>query len=63
MLDIIFSTRIYDIGGVYSFGNIFMDYIAFCTNHSRGIATHYERRAAAMERDISRLIERIEAMD
>jgi len=63
MLDIIFSTRVYDIGGVYSFGNVFMDYIELSMTHNRAIASYYERRSATMERDIDRLVTRIQDMD
>jgi len=63
MLDIIFNTQIYDIGAVYSFGDVFMDYIELTIEQNRGILTYYERRSAIMERDITRLVDRIETMD
>ena len=64
MLDIIFSTRVYDIGAIYGFGNnVFINYIELASTLSRGIATMYERRSAAFQRDIDRLVQRIEDMD
>jgi hypothetical protein len=63
MLDIIFNSRVYDIGGVYSFGNVFMDYIELTMTHNRGVSTYYERRSAAMQTQIDRLVDRIADMD
>jgi len=63
MLDIIFSTRVYDIGGVYSFGNIFGDILNIASREDRNIISFFERREAAMQTAIDRLVDRIESMD
>jgi hypothetical protein len=57
MLDIIFGSRVYDIGGVYSFGNVFLDFIELSRNNDRNIMSFYERRIGHMERDIERVVE------
>jgi phage regulator Rha-like protein len=63
MLDIIFGNRVYDIGAVYAFGNVFIDLITLADTNNRNVASYYERRQGAMERDIERLIMRFEEMD
>jgi len=63
MLDIIFSTRIYDIGAVYSFGNIYIDFCNLATNQSRDVVSFYERRQGAMERAIENVVEIFRGMD
>ena len=65
MLDIIFGSRVYDIGGTYSFGNIFRDFLDFATptNNDRNIASFYERRSAAMQTAIDRVVDIFETMD
>jgi hypothetical protein len=63
MLDIIFSTRVYDIGAVYNFATVFGDYIQHARNNNRGITTYYERRGPVMQGEIDKLIARIEDMD
>lgn len=57
MLDIIFSTRVYDIGAVYSFGDIFLNYIMLARTGQRNLTSFYERHSARMQRDIDRIID------
>jgi hypothetical protein len=63
MLDIIFSTRVYDIGGVYSFGGVFGDINNIASREDRNIISFFERREAAMQTAIDRLVDRILDMD
>jgi hypothetical protein len=63
MLDIIFSTQVYDIGGVYSFGNVFADFCGIGRRVDRNIMSYYERRIDNMNRAIERVVEQFEAMD
>jgi hypothetical protein len=63
MLDIIFNSRIYDIGSIYSFGNVFTDFIALCNRSDRNVASFYDRRSGAMENAINKVVETFESMD
>jgi hypothetical protein len=63
MLDIIFGNRVYDIGAIYAFGDAFIGLITLCDRSNRDVASYYERRSGAMQRDIDRVIDRFEAMD
>ena len=63
MLDIIFNSRVYDIGGVYSFGNVFLDFITLSSRYDRNIMSYYERRSPQMERDIERVANVFQAME
>ncbi|MCL2095399.1 MAG: extracellular solute-binding protein [Oscillospiraceae bacterium] len=63
MLDIIFNSRVYDIGAIYAFGNVFIDLITLADRSNTDAMSFYERRKGQMERDINRLIESIQNMD
>ena len=63
MLDIIFSSRIYDIGGVYSFGDVFSGVNDLASRENRDVISYYERRSAAMQTAIERLVDRIENLE
>ena len=63
MLDIVFGNRVYDVGAVYSFGNVFMDFIALCNRSNRDIASYYDRRQGPIERGIERIVEIFQEMD
>ena len=63
MLDIIFNSRVYDIGSVYAFGNVFLDFIGLCNTSNTNIASYYEKRSAAMEKDMNKLVDNYESMD
>ena len=62
MLDIIFSTRVYDIGGVYSFGSVFADFNSMASNQDRNVMSYYERREGQFIRAIERLVENFERL-
>ena len=63
MLNIIFSNRVYDIGMVYSFGDVAAGIRDLAANENRNIASYYERRGAAMQTAIERLVDRIMNLD
>jgi len=63
MLDIIFDSRVYDIGGVYSFGNVFLDFINLAQKYNRNIASYYEKKIGAMEKAINKVVEAFQSMD
>ena len=63
ILDIIFNSRVYDIGAIYSFGNVFLDYIGLCYKSDTNLASYYEKRSPAMEKDIAKLVDMIKTME
>ncbi|MCL1859260.1 MAG: hypothetical protein FWF92_08520 [Oscillospiraceae bacterium] len=63
MLDIIFGSRTYDIGGVYAFGNVFLDFITLCNKSNRDIVSYYDKRSNSMEKDINKVIAVFEDLD
>jgi len=69
MLDIIFGAnasmgeRIYDIGAVYSFGNVFLDFIALCGKSNRNVASYYEKKMASMQKAIDKVVNTFQDMD
>ena len=62
MLDIIFSSRVYDIGGVYSFGSVFSDFNTLASNQDRNIMSYYEKKSASMENAIAKLVATFETI-
>ena len=63
MLDIIFSTQVYDIGGVYSFGSVFSDFTTLAGKEDRNIASYYEKKIGSMEKAIDKVVEKFNEMD
>jgi hypothetical protein len=63
MLDIIFNSRVYDIGGMYSFGNVFIDFINLAAKLDRNIVSYYEKKLGAMEKAIDKVVEIFQGMD
>ena len=63
MLDILFSTRIYDIGAFYNFGEINWAFNDMAANHSRAVMTVYEERSDIMREEINRLTEIIKDLN
>jgi len=63
MLDIIFSTQVYDVGGVYSFGGVFSDFCNLAERETRDVASFHERRIGSMENAIDRVVTQFENMD
>ncbi|MCL2776024.1 MAG: extracellular solute-binding protein [Oscillospiraceae bacterium] len=63
MLDIIFNSKVYDIGAVYSFGNVFLDFIGLCSKSNRDVASYYDKKSAAMQAAIDKLVAMIDKME
>jgi len=63
MLDIIFNSRVYDIGGVYSFGNVWLDFINLSGKYDRNIVSFYDKKIGSMEKAIDKVITTFQAMD
>lgn len=62
MLDIIFNSRIYDIGGVYSFGNVFGEFTTMAGKQDRNVISLYEKKIGAMEKAIDKVVETFQSM-
>jgi ABC-type glycerol-3-phosphate transport system substrate-binding protein len=63
MLDIIFGSQVYDIGGVYSFGGVFGDFNSLANKEDRNIISYYEKKIAAMDKAIAKVVDQFENMD
>ena len=63
MLDIIFNSRVYDIGSVYSFGNVFLDFINLAAKYDRNIASYYDKKIGSMEKAIDKVVDIFQSMD
>ena len=63
MLDIIFNTQVYDIGGVYSFGGVFSDFCSIAGKEDRNIASFYEKKIGSMDKAIEKVVSQFESMD
>ena len=55
MLDIIFNSRIYDIGSIYNFGNV-ASYNSLASTNSRDVMSFYDKSVSKMEKDIEKII-------
>ena len=51
------------IGGVYSFGNVFMNFINLATARSRDIPSFYEKNIGKMNSAIEKTVETFQSMD
>jgi hypothetical protein len=63
MLDIIFNSRVYDIGGVYSFGNVWIDFINLAGKYDRNIVSFYDKKIGSIEGAIEKVVAAFRAMD
>ena len=63
MLDIIFDSRVYDIGGVYSFGNVFIDFIELSRKNDRNVISYYDKKIGAMNKAIDKVVDAFQTMD
>ncbi|MBE6657717.1 MAG: hypothetical protein E7604_04645 [Ruminococcaceae bacterium] len=63
MLDIIFSNRVYDPGEYFNFGSICDALITVCQNNSKGMASEYEKRAAAVTKALDKWVDQIESLE
>ena len=63
MLDIIFNTRVYDIGAVYSFGNVYLDFCNIAAKQNRDVVSFYEKNIGKMEKAIDKVVETFRSID
>ena len=63
MLDIIFGSRVYDIGGFYSFGNITVDFNTLVSKYDTNIMSYYEKRIGQMEKAIDKIVGIFQSME
>ncbi|MCL2813260.1 MAG: extracellular solute-binding protein [Oscillospiraceae bacterium] len=63
MLDIIFANRVWDIGEISNFGDFGWQLIAMSMKNDSNIASLFEKRQGAMQKDIDKAIGKYEALD
>ena len=63
MLDILFSTRLYDLGSVGHFGGFETEWLRMVSNKKRDIVSLYDKSERAIQSDIDKLIKAIEKLD
>jgi len=63
MLDIIFGSRVYDIGAVYSFGSVFNDFINLAAKDDRNITSYYDKKIGAMQTAIDKVVAAFQSMN
>ena len=63
MLDIIFNSRIYDIGSVYSFGSVFTEFISLCNRSDRNVVSYYDKKINSMQKAIDKVVATFQNMD
>jgi len=63
MLDVIFNSRVYDIGAVYSFGGVFIDFINLAAKSDRNVISYYEKKIGSMENAIAKLVDTFQSME
>ena len=63
MLNIIFGNKTYDIGGIYDFGGIVGELMYHTMTFKRTMASFYEKNEAKAQKDIDKLVEKVQALD
>jgi hypothetical protein len=63
MLDIILANRVLDLGDVYNFNDFGMEFYRRAQANDRNLLSFYERHENRVNREIDRLIERIQRLD
>jgi len=63
MLDIIFNSKVYDIGAAYSFGNVFTGFTTLASKQDRDVASYYDKNSGAMQTAIDKVVNTIQAMN
>jgi hypothetical protein len=63
MLDIIFSSRVYDIGGIYNFGSVFNGFLDLAGARNRDVKAYYDKRIEAMNKAINKVVETFQSME
>lgn len=62
MLDILFRTRLYDLGSVGHFGNFETEWLRIVSNKKRDIVSIYDKSEKMIQSDIDKLIKAIEKL-
>jgi len=63
MLDIIFGSRTYDIGAVYSFGNVYLEFISLSYTEDRNVMSYYAKNELRMQTDIDKIVSILQELD
>jgi len=63
MLDILFDTRLYDLGSVGHFGGFETEWLRMVSNNKRDIVSLYEKSEKKIQSDITKLIKAIDKLD
>ena len=63
MLDILFTTRLYDLGSVGHFGGFETEWLRMVSNKKRDIVSLYEKSEKMIQSDIDKLIKAIDKLD
>jgi len=63
MLDIIFNSRVYDIGGVYSFNGLFTGFLNLAQKKDTNIVSYYDKNIEKMNNAIDKVVAAFQAMD
>jgi hypothetical protein len=63
MLDIIFNSRIYDIGAFYNFGDTMDEFVQMTRTRNSSITTFFERHGPRMQRGIDAVISAMQLAD
>ena len=60
MLDLIFDSTVYDIGQIYNFGNVSVEFLYMPMNNNRNWTSKYKSIEKKINSEMSKLIEAIE---
>lgn len=63
MLDIIFSSTVFDVGEIYNFGSFSGDLIFMSMTNDRNVTSKFEKASAKMDKDIEKCIEKYDKID
>ena len=63
MLDIIFNSRIYDLGEFYGFGGLSWTWTTIIETKNRDFVSMYEKVSGKIQNEIDKLIEKISSLD
>jgi len=62
MLDIIFNSRVYDVGAMYGFGNVFMNFIALSKTYDKDFVSFYDKNSGAMQAAIDKTVNTFQSL-
>jgi hypothetical protein len=63
MLDIIFNSRVYDLGGAYSFGGVFDGFTGMASKQDRNVISYFEKNSTRMQTSIDKVVGIFESFD